>query len=685
MLNLVHTTQSMLRAKDSITDFPSTAGDVDNETGGSADFFGNGSGDSEDEVMDIEGEVGSSSRSGMPSWAFSKHCNEHYFKTTLIQLINQTNTALQTTINASTKKLLQAHLASLQLQQIQGFQHARDVNIIKGDIDEMKKAISDKMDSKLPEAIMLDIKRQLRKNFILATKIDALDTRMSSMEASLTAIHLHQAQHTDLLQKLVAAQTSSSTQLDDIKKREKGPSEGERLQIQISKVIVPSITISKPPVTNSIDLINAAAANFRAAEKKKLSPLKWEKIDEDILRKFELVKEPVKLVIHHSQVKQISVNEMSMNYLERGQSSCIKSPKAEIILKPRVNYSKSSLKSPLDTVYETPKPDEKKLLSRSIAFYKDPADSALKKRIAKAKQKKVQIAILAKLHAVNSSQQISAHPSEIIESQDPKKQVEKQKKAPRIKKLAKRTKRKLDIVDKELENQFPKESTPTTTQASKPSVVFENMKVVDPYRNIHGEPIVPKDEPIEWENIPIPDFNLPILSKPKRTKSRAVKKVKLSPLKSKSLVKAQSKANKGDYLYLCDIKEFSYLNLYLDDLDEKNFGFNVTARRVVLKKIEELRSVRAKDALPKTLIIPYTGRRVHLRLYWLMEFMDDKGVRRFFRLEDQLSISSNETLLEMQEKLNLSEFDELEFHRQLQNQIEENNRKLGKRFRPSRN
>ena len=108
----------------------------------------------------------------------------------------------------------------------------------------------------------------------------------------------------------------------------------------------------------------------------------------------------------------------------------------------------------------------------------------------KTKQKKEQIAILAKLHAVNSSQQIPSQPSEIIES---KKQVEQQKKSPRIKELTKRTKRKLDMVDKELENQFPKESTPITTQASKPSVVFEDIKMVDPYRNIHGEPIVPKD------------------------------------------------------------------------------------------------------------------------------------------------------------------------------------------------
>ena len=43
----------MLRAKDAITAFPSTADDVDYETGGSADFFGDGSGDIEDEAMDI--------------------------------------------------------------------------------------------------------------------------------------------------------------------------------------------------------------------------------------------------------------------------------------------------------------------------------------------------------------------------------------------------------------------------------------------------------------------------------------------------------------------------------------------------------------------------------------------------------------------------------------------------------
>ena len=67
-----------------------------------------------------------------------------------------------------------------------------------------------------------------------------------------------------------------------------------------------------------------------------------------------------------------------------------------------------------------------------------------------------------------------------------------------------------------------------------------------------------------------------------------------------------------------------------------------------------------------------------------MEFRDDKGVRRFFRIEDQLKIASNETLKEMQSKLDISDEDEAEFFRQLQLQIEENDKGLGKKTREQR-
>ena len=46
-------------------------------------------------------------------------------------------------------------------------------------------------------------------------------------------------------------------------------------------------------------------------------------------------------------------------------------------------------------MYETPKPDEKKLLSRSIVFYKDLADSASKRRIAKIFRNGKEICVVA--------------------------------------------------------------------------------------------------------------------------------------------------------------------------------------------------------------------------------------------------------------------------------------------------
>ena len=75
---------------------------------------------------------------------------------------------------------------------------------------------------------------------------------------------------------------------------------------------------------------------------------------------------------------------------------------------------------------------------------------------------------------------------------------------------------------------------------------------------------------------------------------------------------------------------------------------------------------------------------MHLTPYWMIKFRDDKGVRRFFRLEDQLKISSNETIREMQEKLDSNAENESEFYRQLQHQIEENDRKLGRKTREQR-
>ena len=171
---------------------------------------------------------------------------------------------------------------------------------------------------------------------------------------------------------------------------------------------------------------------------------------------------------------------------------------------------------------------------------------------------------MAKLQAIKTTTGISAQPSVIAEPQDQKVQDEPQQK--RRFKYKFHSKRKLDFSDEEMEDYIPKKST-TSTQTSKPLVVFEEFKVVDPTRNIHGEPIIPKDEPVDWDSLPIYELNFPIF-KIRETKKRASKKVKSVILKSKTLVKSKSIVNKGDMLYICDIKEFSDINLYLIDFKE---------------------------------------------------------------------------------------------------------------------
>ena len=88
--------------------------------------------------------------------------------------------------------------------------------------------------------------------------------------------------------------------------------------------------------------------------------------------------------------------------------------------------------------------------------------------------------------------------------------------------------------------------------------------------------------------------------------------------------------------------------------------------------------------MPRILVIPEHGSTIHKSPHWMMEFRDNKGVRRFFRLEDQLKIASTESLREMQSMLHVNNEDEAEFYRQLQLQVEENDRRLGRKTREQR-
>ena len=118
---------------------------------------------------------------------------------------------------------------------------------------------------------------------------------------------------------------------------------------------------------------------------------------------------------------------------------------------------------------------------------------------------------------------------------------------------------------------------------------------------------------------------------------------------------------------------------------KKDIGFTSIAKSEVLNKIASIRKTWGEsNSLPRTMIILEHGTTIHKSPHWLMEFRDKKGVRRFFRLEDQLKIANNETLKDMQSMLDINDEDEAEFYRQLQLQVEKNDRRLGKKTREQR-
>ena len=197
MLNLVHTTQSLQRAKDAITAMPSTTGS-DFEL--AEDSFGDAGGDDEEDSMSIWGDA------DIPTWMLTKECSYSHLQSTLFKLIHDTQAAIQASSNASTKKLLTAHLEALQLHKIQALQHSQSVDAIKQEISEVKQDVIERMDARLPATTMTEIAHKLRKEADLNRKVEAMDSRLSAVEKSMAKILNNQETQTALLQQLVAAQ-----------------------------------------------------------------------------------------------------------------------------------------------------------------------------------------------------------------------------------------------------------------------------------------------------------------------------------------------------------------------------------------------------------------------------------------------------------------------------------------------
>ncbi|KAK1403247.1 hypothetical protein POM88_002852 [Heracleum sosnowskyi] len=309
-------------------------------------------------------------------------------------------------------------------------------------------------------------------------------------------------------------------------------------------------------------------------------------------------------------------------------------------------------------------------------------------------------------------------------AKDEAKEAEKKRKSARQPKA--RAKRNLNF-DKDDSQDTAQDSSTTIAHQILVDLPLEGKLACDPAHsvNFHDQPIMPKEEPFEFDEAYFPKF-LFEKDQPMKTKKRVVK---AKPVFVRKPQPQKPPANPEDCMYIANIREESSLHLDIDNLVEvrgiaasqklperlvfvfkggreqvwplyrtlgedyqtllsvfrclkKDFGFTKTAKSEVVSKICQIKASWNKpEALPRILRVPSTGKKIHLQPYWMMEFKDKDNCRRFFRMEDQLDKASNQTLKFMQSMLGDQDEEEKIFYRRLQVQIEENS-KRGKKTMP---
>ena len=109
----------------------------------------------------------------------------------------------------------------------------------------------------------------------------------------------------------------------------------------------------------------------------------------------------------------------------------------------------------------------------------------------------------------------------------------------------------------------------------------------------------------------------------------------------------------------------------------------VLGRQVAADVQQKICSIRREKAptedLPTRMIVPNpTNKKIHFEPFYMMEFRDAQGQRRFFRMEDNLRTTSNEDLRTLQTYLDDRVEDEYRFKLALQRQLDQN---LGKELK----
>ncbi|KAK1355602.1 hypothetical protein POM88_048858 [Heracleum sosnowskyi] len=264
-LNLIHTTASMQRAKDALTNLPPGAA-------ASGDFEFSDDEDSYGDNLQVAttSQTGTSVVPPTPGWLSQGMHGRVTLDAAISRQYNEAYLAHESA-NARDKKFYKAIMDSLEIQRLQMMQTRIEATEIKDSISNLRDANYRMLDEKLPLLTVSKMTRFFSKEPEVATSLKTLSTRVDKVEATLSQMQKEQEKQTQLLTQLVAAQGLPVISLDANKKGEKS----KELNIQITKVLVPAISLPQEPLAmgefgkkkkDSIDLIQEASMRMKLAE-----------------------------------------------------------------------------------------------------------------------------------------------------------------------------------------------------------------------------------------------------------------------------------------------------------------------------------------------------------------------------------------------------------------------------------
>ena len=594
-MHLVHTSQSLQRAKDSLAALPSNAE--------SEEFESEDSQSTRDESV-----------SGIPDFLFNTKTPYSDFNVEIMRQY-QSARAEHQSADPQRKVVLQHVMASLKLQKMQMLIHRSSFEEVKTQVRDVKIDLDSRLEQLAPTATQKVLQKRFIKEDSLAKSVQQLTTRVEKMESQMEQFLHHQTLQTQLLEKLVAAPTPTQT-LDANKKGEKVvEAVATTSQIKISErgeaaskgeqqptiVVNPQEFIVKASPSKSKALPVALFEEFdlsNMSEEEKLARIEAlqkmkEESNERIMRSERLINASIVSNLFSSQTSAPTISTTILKLLTQelvaptfydAEPSCVK--EFEPFIKTRA-YSppKANGKNKLQLDFPFPKNEEEKLMGKKIKEFKENNNKSVRDwvavifrngkvlhisnshpRFVEAKREETS-RLLREAHPgteflnENSEEKQARLAQELMDEMDreerepeelPKPVKRKGGSKPRLKK---RTKRPFS----------PQEDTRETSGTQFPFQIPQ--EVINPSVNFHEEKIVPKEEPVEFDKIEVPKFLLESTQK-KRTSRKQILKGPILVSKVPSIVKQSAVENKEDYIYQAEIEEYSGINLFLDEVSE---------------------------------------------------------------------------------------------------------------------